>query len=121
MTLLNDLAQTIHETSLSKGFWDKVYDHRFLGKKRPEPKKDIDFMLAKLALVHSEVSEVLEAMRKQMDEEKVVEEIADVLIRLLDFYQGAKTCGWVTSSLDEVYEKKMAKNKERPKMHGNLA
>lgn len=121
MLSLNDLAKTIHETALEKGFWSKVYDSRFLGKRKPTPKKDIDFMLSKLALVHSEVSEVLEAMRKQQGDEKIVEEIADVLIRLLDFYHGAKLCGWVESSLDDIVQKKMDKNKERPKMHGNLA
>lgn len=85
------------------------------------PEKDIDFMLSKLALVHSEVSEVLEALRKNMGEEKVVEELVDIFIRLMDFYEGAKTCGWVSSSFDEIYEKKMQVNKERPRMHGNLA
>jgi hypothetical protein len=119
--LLNKLAEEIHEISLSKGFWDKLYNKKFLGKNKPKPKQDIDFMLAKLALVHSEISEVLEAMRKQQGEEKIVEEIADVLIRLLDFYQGAKLSGWVESSLDDIYSKKMAKNKSRPPMHGNLA
>lgn len=113
---LNNLALELHKTSTSKGFWDKVYKHS-----EHDPIKDIDFMLAKLALVHSEVSEVLEAMRKQMNEEKVVEEIADVLIRLLDFYQGSVNCGWVTSSLDAIVQKKMNINAERPKMHGNLA
>jgi NTP pyrophosphatase (non-canonical NTP hydrolase) len=86
-----------------------------------KPAKDIDFMLSKLALIHSEVTEVLEAMRKQKDEREVVEEMADILIRLLDFYQGAINCGWVESSLNEVTGQKLNKNKERPAMHGNLA
>ena len=101
------MALEIHEISKSKGFW--------------EEEKNIHFMLSKLALVHSEVSEVLEAMRKEMGEDKIVEELVDIYIRLMDFYQGAKDSGWVTSSFDEVYEKKMNKNKERPAKHGNLA
>lgn len=111
------MAEEIHKISTEKGFWSKVYKY-YEGKK---PAKDIDFMLSKLALIHSEISEVLEAMRKQKGEEKVVEELVDIYIRLMDFYQGAKNCGWVESSFDEIYEKKMAINKERMPMHGNLA
>jgi len=110
------MAEEIHKISLQKGFWNKVYDFE-----KKETVQDIDFMLAKLALVHSEISEVLEAMRKQMGEEKIVEELVDIYIRLMDFYQGAKNCGWVKSSFDDIYEKKMAINKERLPMHGNLA
>ena len=113
---LDSVAKDIHDVSMDKGFWRKVYIDG-----RSYPAKDIDFMLAKLALVHSEVSEVLEAMRKQMNEEKIVEELVDIFIRLMDFYQGAKNCGWVESSFDKVYAKKMGINKSRPKMHGNLA
>ena len=113
---LDNIAKDIHAVSTSKGFWRKVYLDG-----QNNPIQDIDFMLAKLALVHSEVSETLEAMRKQMGEEKIVEELVDIFIRLMDFYAGAKNCGWVKSSFDDVYKKKMSINKERPKMHGNLA
>lgn len=116
MTNLDQLANSLHETAKKKGFWAKVYKHS-----ENQPVQDIDFMLAKLALVHSEVSEVLEAMRKQMGEEKIVEELVDIFIRLMDFYAGAKATGWVTSSFDEILEKKIGINKERPPMHGNLA
>lgn len=117
---LEEYAREMHNTSKSKGFWERVYKYSETTVKH-KPVKDIDFMLSKLALIHSEVTEVLEAMRKKKDEREIVEEIADTLIRLLDFYQGALECGWVTSSLDEVVEEKMKKNAERPIMHGNLA
>jgi NTP pyrophosphatase (non-canonical NTP hydrolase) len=116
MKSLNDIADDLHNVAKSKGFWNKVYKHA-----ENEPIKDIDFMLAKLALVHSEISEVLEAMRKQMGEEKIVEELVDIFIRLMDFYAGAKATGWVSSSFDEILERKVGINKERPPMHGNLA
>ena len=120
MLTFDEIAHEIHKTSVDKGFWSKVYKY---AETTPEKKpiKDIDFMLSKLALIHSEVTEVLEAMRKQKDEREVVEEMADILIRLLDFYQGALNCGWVESSLNEVTAQKLNKNKERPPMHGNLA
>lgn len=121
MTLeFDNIAKDIHKISTDKGFWSKVYKY-VETTPTGKPTKDIDFMLSKLALVHSEVTEVLEAMRKKKDEREVVEEIADVLIRLLDFYQGAINCGWVESSLDKVFVEKMNKNQQRPPMHGNLA
>jgi NTP pyrophosphatase (non-canonical NTP hydrolase) len=118
MQYLSELADSLHETAKAKGFWKKVYPE---GTYTQHSVQDIDFMLAKLALVHSEVSEVLEAMRKQMGEEKIVEELVDIFIRLMDFYAGAKATGWVTSSFDDILEKKVGINKERPPMHGNLA
>jgi NTP pyrophosphatase (non-canonical NTP hydrolase) len=113
---LDEIADNLHKIAKTKGFWRKVYLDG-----TTYPIQDIDFMLAKLALVHSEISEVLEAMRKQMGEEKIVEELVDIFIRLMDFYAGAKATGWVTSSFDEILEKKVGINKERPPMHGNLA
>ncbi len=103
---LDRLAVEIHETAVIKGFWDdEVNAH---------------FVLAKLALVGSEVSEVLEAYRKQQGSEKIVEEMADIIIRLLDLYEGLKRDGIVEHSIDNAIESKTNTNKSRPKMHGNL-
>jgi NTP pyrophosphatase (non-canonical NTP hydrolase) len=108
MVDLDDLAIEIHNVSRSKGFWVD------------EP--DINFMLAKLALIHSEVSETLEALRKQKGQDAVEEELADILIRLLDFVEGAKKSGWVSQNtyFNQVVRNKIETNKERPKKHGNL-
>jgi NTP pyrophosphatase (non-canonical NTP hydrolase) len=103
---LDALAAILHETAKEKGFWDGEYSHDKIGNK--------------LALVHSEVTEVLEAIRKSHGSEKVVEEMADVIIRLLDVYAAMKNEEQVLHSLDEVLESKMNKNKERPRLHGNL-
>ena len=103
---LDALAAILHETAREKGFWDGEYNHDKIGNK--------------LALVHSEVTEVLEAIRKSQDSENVVEEIADVIIRLLDVYAAMRNEEQVLHSLDEVLESKMNKNKERPRLHGNL-
>jgi NTP pyrophosphatase (non-canonical NTP hydrolase) len=103
---LDALAAVLHETAREKGFWDGEYNHDKVGNK--------------LALVHSEVTEVLEAIRKSQGSEKVVEEIADVIIRLLDVYAAMRNEEQVLHSLDEILHQKMEKNKERPRLHGNL-
>ena len=103
---LDALAAMLHETAKEKGFWDGEYSHDKIGNK--------------LALVHSEVTEVLEAIRKSHGSEKVVEEMADVIIRLLDVYAAMRNEEAVLHSLDEILEKKININKDRPKLHGNL-
>ena len=103
---LDALAAVLHETAVEKGFWDGEYNHDKIGNK--------------LALVHSEVTEVLEAIRKNQGSEKVVEEIADTLIRLLDVYAAMRNEEAVLHSLDEMLHQKRERNKYRPKLHGNL-
>ena len=103
---LDALAALLHETAKEKGFWDGEYSHDKIGNK--------------LALVHSEVTEVLEAIRKSHGSEKVVEEMADVIIRLLDVYAAMRNEEQILHSLDEILEAKINKNKERPRLHGNL-
>ena len=71
-------------------------------------------------MVHSEVTEVLEAIRKNHGSEKVVEEIADIIIRILDVYAAMRNEEQILHSLDEILEKKININKERPRLHGNL-
>jgi len=103
---LDALSAVLHETAKDKGFWEGEYSYDKVGNK--------------LALVHSEVTEVLEAIRKNQGSEKVVEEMADVIIRLLDIYAAMRNEEEIIHSLDEVLENKLNKNKERPKLHGNL-
>lgn len=103
---LDALSALLHETAIEKGFWDGEYNNDKIGNK--------------LALVHSEVTEVLEAIRKSKGSQQIVEEIADILIRTLDVYAAMRNQEQVTHSLDEVLEAKINKNKERPRLHGNL-
>lgn len=103
---LDALAAVLHETAIEKGFWSNP--------------KNFDVFGNKLALVHSEVTEVLEAIRKNKGSEEVVEEMADILIRTLDLYAAMRNGGFITHSLDEILFNKIEKNKVRPKLHGNL-
>lgn len=103
---LDALSAVLHETAVEKGFWDGEYNYDKIGNK--------------LALVHSEVTEVLEAIRKNKGSEEVVEEMADIIIRLLDVYAAMRNANDVSHSLDEILDKKINVNKERPRLHGNL-
>jgi NTP pyrophosphatase (non-canonical NTP hydrolase) len=103
---LDALSAILHEAAKEKGFWDGEYTNDKVGNK--------------LALVHSEVTEILEAIRKSHGSEKIVEEMADVIIRLLDIYAAMRNEEEILHSLDEVLEAKINKNKERPRLHGNL-
>ena len=103
---IDALAATLHQTAVEKGFWDGEINYDKIGNK--------------LALVHSEVTEVLEAIRKTKGSEAIVEEMADILIRLLDLYASMRDENLVEHSFDEILDKKLNINKERPKLHGNL-
>lgn len=103
---LDALSAILHETAIEKGFWSSP--------------KNFDVFGNKLALIHSEVTEVLEAIRKNKGSEEIVEEMSDILIRTLDLYASMRNAGFVEHSLDEVLFNKMEKNKVRPALHGNL-
>lgn len=104
---LDVLAAILHETAREKGFWDQ--------------KTDINFILSKIALIHSEGSELLEAIRKEKDDQEIVYEIVDILIRTLDLYAALRNEGFVLKSLDEALHEKHTINSGREFMHGNLA
>lgn len=109
MTNIDDQAAAAYAISKSNGFWDDEVT--------------VHFLLSKIALLQSEGSELLEAIRKEQGEEAVLHEMADVYIRLIDMFQGMKASGWLScdASLDEAIANKMAINAGRPRKHGNLA
>lgn len=102
--VLAGLASRIHNTSVEKGFYDSPVI--------------MDKVAAKIALIHSEGTEVLEALRKSQGKDKVTEEIVDILIRSLDLWQFLVELDMATDDLDEVMERKMTKNEAREPKHG---
>lgn len=107
---VDDFSHTIHANAVAKGFWDA----------NTEENRTI-FYLKQLAMIHSEVSEVLEAIRKEKGHEVVVEELADIMIRTMDLWSGMTWDHYTNVSLKDSIYKKVKKNQDRPKMHGVLA
>jgi NTP pyrophosphatase (non-canonical NTP hydrolase) len=104
-TFLARLGRRIHLNSVKKGFYDDPVV--------------MDKVAAKLALVHSEVTEVLEALRKSQGDQAVTEEVCDILIRTLDLHDWLVELNLATDNLDETMAHKMTKNENRPAKHGH--
>jgi NTP pyrophosphatase (non-canonical NTP hydrolase) len=109
---LDNLAYDLHETALEKGFWDPV--------DRMSHEDIFVFYAKQLAMIHSEVTEVLEAVRKQKGETAIVEELADIVIRVLDLYGGMRAHKHVSVSLDQTLKDKARFNMARSRLHGTL-
>jgi NTP pyrophosphatase (non-canonical NTP hydrolase) len=107
---LDNLAFALHDNAVNKGFWEPN-----------TPENRTIFYLKQLAMIHSEVSETLEAIRKEKGEEQVVEELADILIRVLDLYGGMVEDEYTILSLEGILLDKAQVNQDRPRMHGVLA
>lgn len=90
---LHQLSQGITAWMTHQGFWESYNKGE------------------KIALIHSEISECLEAIRKG-DDANEAEELADAVIRILDY------CGRFHIDLGGAIEKKMIANYSRPYKHG---
>lgn len=94
---IDDYIEEAFEIALSKGWHEKPVEVGTM-----------------LALIHSEVSEALEADRVG-DAVNFAEELADVCIRIFDM------CGLLEIDLDKAIRHKMEKNKARSYKHGGKA
>lgn len=98
-TNLAELQLEAFVTAFNSGFWEF-----------PHP---CDAQVAtKFALIHSEVSEALEAHRKNQGKRRIGEELCDIIIRTLDLAEG------LGINLDEILAVTIPANKERPYKHG---
>lgn len=81
---INDLRDIIYQGNVEAGWWTNLKTGESI------PRGDVTQILAKLALVHSEVSEALEGARKNLPDDKLPHrpmievELADAVIRILD-------------------------------------
>lgn len=97
-----EVQQKVHDNARQKGFWDA-----------PRNEGEI------LCLVHSEISEAVEALRvgnppddKIPEFDGVSSELADVIIRIMDYAEGF---GYRVA---EALVAKTSMNQTREKMHG---
>lgn len=106
---LNQLVFEAHKNSVEHGFWDN------------ESPDDIHVVSTKLALIHSEVSEALEAIREGLWDidyradgkpEGLPSELADIVIRVFDLAGARKI------DLAHAIIEKMAFNAGRERKHG---
>lgn len=113
---INALQCAAYEMSASKGWHDEVVP----------PEMEKWRLGTRLMLMVSEIAEALEAMRDGMSVEDTIvrddgkpegipSELADVVIRVLDF------CGAYGIPLERTILQKMAYNSTRPHRHGGKA
>lgn len=91
---LNHLCIIAHDNAEKHGFWESDNDGE------------------KIALMISELIEVLEALRNGEPPERIAEEFADCIIRICDY------CGKHKLDVGHALIAKHKKNVERPYKHG---
>ena len=101
---LDIMSKEIHTTAVEKGFWPDKIDDIFITKQ--------------LMMIVSEAVEVMEAIRKDKGKQEVADEMADIIIRTLDLYQGLVDNGYVDQGLQVALNNKTSFNKSRPERHG---
>lgn len=119
MTTISELQERAYRQSADKGFHDYIPTER---------RSVLSLNAERIALMHSELSEALEELRSsrapnetyygELDfslvkkPEGVPSELADVVIRVLDF------CGANDIDLESIVIEKLNYNATRPAMHG---
>lgn len=116
---LTEFSHWIYTDNLAKGFYeDEIAITKALAM---TPKSDAyrkTVRAQRLALITSEISEALEADRKDLMDDHLPQyygfdvELADALIRILDL------CGANNVDIGKVVRDKLAYNKSRPFKHG---
>ena len=94
---LEEMKKEIEALVLEKGFYNKREDI---------PKK--------LLFAFIELGEASDAWKKGEPEEKIAEELIDVIFYLLD----ASRLACPTVNMDETFKKKLDKNRSRPYQYG---
>ena len=94
---LEEMKKKIESLVLEKGFYNKTEDI---------PKK--------LLFAFIELGEVSDAWKKGAAEEKIAEELIDVIFYLLD----ASRLACPTVDMDVMFKKKLSKNRSRPYQYG---
>jgi len=115
MNVLSELQAGIHQGNIEAGWWTDLSTNQDLAE---ECRKGTRFGKAlvaeKLVLIHSEISEAMEAARKNLMDDKLPHrkgievELADAVIRALDL------CGALKLDLAGAIQEKLGYNATRP-------
>ena len=97
MLHLEEMKKEIEDLVIAKGFYNKLEDI---------PKK--------LLFAFIELGEASDAWKKGLSEEKIAEELIDVIFYILD----ASRLACPNMNMDEVFQRKLAKNLDRPFQYG---
>ena len=147
---MQDIISKIHRTAKEKGFWDDYLDDikeidadivRFktilnamqgrddtvarLEKSISDlvarrARVEFNFFAKQMTMLHSEISELMEALRKNKGKSEVEAESADIFIRLVDLYEGLREAGYADLSLIDAVKHKAGHNLSRDRLHGVL-
>lgn len=101
---LSELPQEAHGAAVAAGWYDGIWG--------PTP----EGVAVRLALIHAEVSEALEEVRRPGPElvtPALGEELADVVLRVADL------AGWLEIDLAAAVQSKMEINRTRTRRHGD--
>ena len=99
----NPLVKEAYKQAFDNGF----YDYGLV-------QDNVKTILIKLLLINGEVAEATEVLRKDQGVERLHEELADIMIRLLDLM------GYVQMDVDTYIQTKMDYNKTRPYRHKRM-
>jgi len=94
---LEEMKKDIEKLVLEKGFYNKPEDI---------PKK--------LLFAFIELGEASDAWKKGETQEKIAEELIDVIFYILD----TSRLACPTINMDQMFQKKLNKNKKRPQQYG---
>jgi NTP pyrophosphatase (non-canonical NTP hydrolase) len=98
---LDDVVQEAYSCALDKGFWTERQSWPF----------NVRVTVA-AALIATEASEIIEAVRHRELQDDIAAEIADVVIRAADL------AGFLGIDLDDAVRRKMTFNRTRPYLNG---
>lgn len=113
---IKEMVNDAHRNAIDHGFWEeeqniitKMCVKEFENEEIKAVKRA--FMCQRLMLIVSEVSEAVNALRKD-DKENYAEDLADIILRTSDTSLGD------TVDIEKEIKKKMKKNRSRPYKHG---
>lgn len=114
-----------HDVNRANGFWDELeLIQRVIGDNTPTLSEKIlrEIVLARMALIHSEPSEAVEAVRKHpqvtwgtTEKDSLASELAGTIVRCMDI------AAWLGLPLAEAIVAEVNRNSKRGYMHGGQA